>query len=220
MKPDKASPRELAEKLAGLIPDVSADDLLLAQTNSVAISPDGRYIVATNRFDRITHVWRLPENPASNEPATSFRLDIDDGLDVWSAAFSPFAKADGTRRARHERRPPMEARHTEEGKSSPRRRDIEPPRRSGLDRLLARRQILRHRKRGTRPGRPRVERANREGTWPNSKASIPNPSMPPSSRPNGQFILTVQQDNPARRDETMVLWKLTRQRAGPLPSRK
>ena len=85
----KSPPKKLAEKLAELIPGVSADDLLLAQTNSVAISPDGKYIAATNRFDRITYVWRLSANPAADQKRKPFILDDSlESREVWAAAFS------------------------------------------------------------------------------------------------------------------------------------
>ncbi len=202
----KETPRELAEKLAGLIPDVSADNLLLAQTNSVAVSPDGRYIVATNRLDRITHGWRLPANPASSEPAQPFT--IDDGLDVWSAAFSPAQTGTelvvlGNSDARQWRL------GVQGGKV------VLTPSLT----LTAQGELASI---GFSPdgkyfvtGSAGQDRAARVWSVQTGRdmAKLQGVHKEPINAavfsPTGPFILTVSNDDPASRDETMVLWKLT-----------
>ncbi|MCA9072789.1 MAG: hypothetical protein KDA84_27890, partial [Planctomycetaceae bacterium] len=83
----KAPPRELAEKLANIFGDVTADDLLLASTNSAAVSPDGRFVAATNRADDIVHVWRIPASSSNyNEVIED---TINDNLQVSAVTFSP-----------------------------------------------------------------------------------------------------------------------------------
>ena len=78
-------PRNLAQKLADLFPGVSANDMLLPATSAAAISPDNRYIVVTNRSDRIVHGWHR-SGDSYDQPVAFL---IDDGLDAWSTAFSP-----------------------------------------------------------------------------------------------------------------------------------
>lgn len=81
----QSPPRELAQKLAALFDNVTAEDLLSASTSSAAISPDGFYIAVANRTDDIVHVWRLPKDANSNVIASH----IDDNRQVSAVVFSP-----------------------------------------------------------------------------------------------------------------------------------
>ncbi len=153
------SPRELAQKLADLFTGVSANDLLLPATSSAAISPDNRYIVATNRADRIVHGWHRSGD--SYDQPVPFLID-DEVSDAWSATFSPVkTRTDlvvlGFSDARQWNL------NTDPNNNSPCDRfdHIERPRRSGVGILLSEWRPARHRSQGQ--SRPRLERENRTG---------------------------------------------------------
>ena len=76
---------ELVGRLAALF-EITQDELLRAATSSAAISPDGRYVVAANRIDRLVHGWLLPADPDSNGGPKEFTIKNE--LDTWGTAIS------------------------------------------------------------------------------------------------------------------------------------
>ncbi len=190
---------ELVQKLARLFADLKADDLLLAQTNSVAISPDGRYIAATNRVDRITYVWR----PSADRP-----IILQDGLEVWAAAFSPeqgrtelavFGMSDA--------RLWKQLDNAEVGKiySDP------------TIALNAQGEVAsigfspdgKYFVTAGQDGAARVWNVETEKDVAKLQGIHKETINAAAYSPGGEFILTVSNDDPAHDDETMVLWKLT-----------
>ncbi len=80
--------KEFAEQFADeVFEGVTADSLLRPRTGSVAISPDGRIVLATNSQDAWTYLWNVEDTTAENAAADQ-RLNANGRL-LQGVMFSP-----------------------------------------------------------------------------------------------------------------------------------